>query len=72
MAGNGKCVPCPRNSDTFGGKVMCICKHGFYRLLGENYTQPCHGKCTCLYSVWKQDGFTLLFLEQPGKIVLIF
>ena len=45
MGGNGKCVPCPRNSDTFGGKIMCICKPGFYRLRGENYTQPCHGKC---------------------------
>ena len=44
MDQNGKCIPCPRNSNTSVGKIMCQCKTGFYRFRGENYAQPCHGR----------------------------
>ena len=48
--GNRKCIPCPRNSNVSRGQTKCPCRSGFFRFLGENYTQPCYGKAS--YNVW--------------------
>ena len=45
--GNVKCITCPKNSKSFDGESRCLCNDNFYRFQGNNYTQPCYGKCLC-------------------------
>ena len=70
MPGNEKCIPCPRNSDTSAGKIMCSCNPGFYRLRTENHTQPCYVKTNPSTTYTGDNSGLVLGISVPVALVL--